>query len=75
MASTKMAAVALLLVAMLMASTAPSASGFCFPDCYERCSNGKAGVQACADMCAQACVVPQFAPDGTDLSKLNPGGN
>ncbi|RWW28091.1 hypothetical protein GW17_00007460 [Ensete ventricosum] len=73
-ASTKMAVVALLLVAMLVASTAPAADAFCFPDCYQRCANGQERNAACANMCVQACVVPTTLPDGTDLSKSVPGG-
>ncbi|RWW78036.1 hypothetical protein BHE74_00013767, partial [Ensete ventricosum] len=74
MAETKMAVVALLLVAMLVASTAPAADAFCFPDCYQRCANGQERNAACANMCVQACVVPTTLPDGTDLSKSVPGG-
>ncbi|WOK92431.1 hypothetical protein Cni_G01122 [Canna indica] len=70
MAQTKMIVVAFLLVAMLVVSTVPSAEAFCFPDCYNRCANGKVGDVSCANMCAQACVVPLTTPDGTPLASL-----
>ncbi|THU71914.1 hypothetical protein C4D60_Mb04t06540 [Musa balbisiana] len=75
MADTKTAVVAFLLVALLVASAAPSASGFCFPECYDRCANGKIGNVPCATMCAQACIVPRVLPDGRDPTMMNAGGN
>lgn len=64
MAETKIAVVALLLVAMLAVSSVPAVSAYgCFEDCYKRCSNGKESV-ACATMCSQACIVPKGVPTG-----------
>ncbi|KAG6485017.1 hypothetical protein ZIOFF_053545 [Zingiber officinale] len=61
MASLKMAVVAFLLVAVLVASSAPAADAFgCFSDCYDRCANGKIGNVACATMCSQACISLRF---------------
>ncbi|RWW52227.1 hypothetical protein BHE74_00041367, partial [Ensete ventricosum] len=75
MAETKMVVVALLLVALVMASsTVPAADALCFTDCYGRCANGQVGNVACSNMCSQACVVPKTLPDGTDLASLFPGG-
>ncbi|KAG6469081.1 hypothetical protein ZIOFF_073779 [Zingiber officinale] len=55
-----MVVVAFLLVAVLVASSAPAAEAtFCFPQCYNRCANGKVGNVACSTMCAQACIVPR----------------
>ncbi|RRT42849.1 hypothetical protein B296_00053039, partial [Ensete ventricosum] len=73
MANTKMAVVALLLVAMLVASSAPAVTALCFQDCYNRCANGQVGSVSCTSMCTQACVVPTTLPDGTDLASLYPG--
>ncbi|WOL16920.1 hypothetical protein Cni_G25708 [Canna indica] len=56
--------VALLLAAVLAAPTAVEGFG-CFPDCYDRCANGRVGDVPCATMCAQACIVPKRLPDGS----------
>ncbi|KAG6515104.1 hypothetical protein ZIOFF_025489 [Zingiber officinale] len=66
MVETKMVVVAFLLVAMLVASSAPAAEATCFLNCYARCANGKVGDTSCNNMCMQACVIPtSISTDGS----------
>ena len=56
MAGTKVAVIALLLLAVLTASSVPTVTAFhCVNDCIERCSNGK-NLESCQAMCKTACL-------------------
>ncbi|KAG6470816.1 hypothetical protein ZIOFF_071896 [Zingiber officinale] len=75
-----MVVVAFLLVAVLAASSAPAAQAtFCFPQCYNRCANGKVGNVACSTMCAQACIVPRTGANAAGhfdfKASISGGGN
>ncbi|KAG6511389.1 hypothetical protein ZIOFF_029457 [Zingiber officinale] len=61
MAETKMVVVAFLLVAMLVASSAPAVEGaHCLRDCFARCPKETDNtVTSCHDLCVQSCIIPR----------------
>ncbi|KAG6511396.1 hypothetical protein ZIOFF_029464 [Zingiber officinale] len=61
MAETKMVVVAFLLVAMLVASSAPAVEGaHCLRNCFARCPKETDNtVTSCHDLCVQSCIIPR----------------